>query len=78
MANVNACAGGEIDNDDVIRRDHDGKTFDLYRTEDDTCFATDGICSHEKVYFNGGLLRGPERVAYQFIGAPPSALRRVT
>ena len=58
MAYVNACAVDDIDNDDVIRWDHAGKTFALYRTEDDTYFATDGICSHEKVHLSGGLLMG--------------------
>ena len=58
MPYIIACAADDIDNDDVIRWDHEGKTFALYRTEDDTYFATDGICSHEQVHLSGGLLMG--------------------
>ncbi|AWC22523.1 Ferredoxin NagAb [Aminobacter sp. MSH1] len=55
---INACDTDDIDQDDVIRFDHDGRTFALYRTEDDRFFATDGLCTHEKVHLSGGLVMG--------------------
>lgn len=55
---IDACATDDIDQDDVIRFDHDGRTFALYRTEDDRFFATDGLCTHEKVHLSGGLVMG--------------------
>jgi 3-phenylpropionate/trans-cinnamate dioxygenase ferredoxin subunit len=55
---VDACAADDIDAEDVIRFDHGGRTFAIYRTEDDKYFATDGLCTHEKVHLSGGLLMG--------------------
>jgi len=55
---INACDTDDIDQDDVIRFDHEGRTFALYRTEDDRFFATDGLCTHEKVHLSGGLVMG--------------------
>lgn len=58
MAWVDAVATDDIDNDDVIRWDHAGRTFALYRTEDDAFFASDGLCTHERVHLADGLLMG--------------------
>jgi len=60
MADVWVDAGEpeEIDAEDVIRFDHGGKTYALYRTEDDRYFATDGLCTHEKIHLSGGLVMG--------------------
>ena len=52
---VKACAADDIDDEDVIRFDHEGKTFALYR-KDDEFFATDGLCTHEKVHLADGLV----------------------
>lgn len=57
MANwVKACTIGEIDLEDVKRFDHAGRTFAIYRSEDDKYFATDGLCTHEKVHLADGLV----------------------
>ena len=53
---VKACAAGEIDLEDVMRFDHGGRTFAVYRSEDDQYFATDGLCTHEKVHLADGLV----------------------
>lgn len=58
MAWIKACVADDIDTDDVIRWDFNEKTYALYRTEDDTYFASDGLCTHEKVHLSGGLLMG--------------------
>ena len=55
---VNACATEDIDAEDVMRFDHAGRTFAIYRTQDDTYFATDGLCTHEKVHLADGLVMG--------------------
>ena len=53
---VKACAVGEIDEEDVLRFDHAGRTYALYRSVDDQYFATDGLCTHEKVHLADGLV----------------------
>jgi 3-phenylpropionate/trans-cinnamate dioxygenase ferredoxin subunit len=52
------CSIDDIDEEDVIRFDHDGRTFAIYRSPEDTFFATDGLCTHEKVHLAGGLVMG--------------------
>jgi 3-phenylpropionate/trans-cinnamate dioxygenase ferredoxin component len=53
---IDACAMDDIDAEDVIRFDHGGRTFALYRSPDDGFFATDGLCTHEKVHLADGLV----------------------
>ncbi|HEY9346867.1 MAG TPA: MocE family 2Fe-2S type ferredoxin [Inquilinus sp.] len=55
---IAACAADEIDEEDVIRFDHGGRTFAIYRTEDDRYFATEGLCTHEQVHLADGLVMG--------------------
>jgi 3-phenylpropionate/trans-cinnamate dioxygenase ferredoxin subunit len=55
---VDAGEPDDIDAEDVIRFDHGGKTYALYRTEDDRYFATDGLCTHEKIHLADGLVMG--------------------
>ena len=47
---IDACAAGDIDEEDVLRFDHGGRTFAIYRTTDDRYFATDGLCTHEQAH----------------------------
>ena len=53
---VEACEAGDIDEEDVMRFDHAGRTFAIYRSPDDEYFATDGLCTHEKVHLSEGLV----------------------
>ena len=53
---VEACAAGDIDEEDVMRFDHGGRTFAVYRSPDDEYFATDRLCTHEKVHLADGLV----------------------
>jgi len=55
---IDACAAGDIDEEDVIRFDNGGRTFAIYRTDDDRYFATDGLCTHEQVHLSDGLVMG--------------------
>ena len=34
----------------------DGRTFAIYRSPDDEFFATDGLCTHEKIHLANGLV----------------------
>jgi 3-phenylpropionate/trans-cinnamate dioxygenase ferredoxin component len=42
--------------EDVSRFDHAGRTFAIYRSPDDKFYATDGLCTHEKVHLADGLV----------------------
>jgi len=53
---VEACAVDDVEEEDVIRFDHGGRTFAVYRSPDDEFFATDGYCTHEKAHLADGLV----------------------
>ncbi|ANN61533.1 Rieske family ferredoxin [Mesorhizobium loti NZP2037] len=53
---VEACAVDDVEEEDVIRFDHGGRTFAIYRSPDDEFFATDGHCTHEKAHLADGLV----------------------
>jgi 3-phenylpropionate/trans-cinnamate dioxygenase ferredoxin component len=53
---IEVCAKDDIDAEDVLRFDYDGNTYAIYRSPDDEFFATDGLCTHEKVHLAGGLV----------------------
>ncbi len=46
----------EIETEDVMRWDHGGRTYAIYRSPNDEFYATDGLCSHEHVHLAGGLV----------------------
>lgn len=50
------CAFDDVDEEDVVRFDHEGRTFAVYRAPDDTVWATDGLCTHEQVHLADGLV----------------------
>lgn len=53
---IEVCAADEIVEEDVIRFDHAGRTFAIYRSPEDTFHATDGLCTHEKIHLADGLV----------------------
>ena len=53
---IDACGADDIEAEDVIRFDHEGRTFAIYRSARDEYFCTDGLCSHEQVHLSGGLV----------------------
>jgi 3-phenylpropionate/trans-cinnamate dioxygenase ferredoxin subunit len=55
---VHACDVDDIEQEDVIRFDHDGRTFAVYRSPEDTFHATDGLCTHERTHLADGLVMG--------------------
>ncbi|MCL5997302.1 MAG: NADH:ubiquinone reductase (Na(+)-transporting) subunit F [Chloroflexi bacterium] len=55
---IEVCASDLLKKEDVIRFDHDGKTYALYRTIDGRLYATDGICTHGNAHLADGLVKG--------------------
>ncbi|CAM5764460.1 Rieske family ferredoxin [Labrys miyagiensis] len=53
---IDACDADDIDQEDVMRFDHGGRTYALYRSPDDEYFATDGLCTHEQIHLADGLV----------------------
>jgi len=51
------CDADEIDEEDVLRFDHDGNTYAVYNTPKGY-FATDGNCTHEEAHLADGLVIG--------------------
>ncbi|MEK8027439.1 MocE family 2Fe-2S type ferredoxin [Pseudaquabacterium rugosum] len=45
----------DIEEEDLIRFDHEGRTFAVYRV-DGQVYATDGLCTHEQVHLCDGLV----------------------
>jgi len=55
---IDVCDADLLDRNDVVRFDHGGCTYAIYRTEDDTWHATDGICTHGNTHLADGLVKG--------------------
>ena len=53
---IEVCATDDIEAEDVMRFDHAGQTFAIYRSPDDRFYATHGLCTHEKVHLADGLV----------------------
>ena len=53
---IDACSTDDINAEEVIRFDHDGRTFAIYRGPADDYFCTDGLCTHEEVHLADGLV----------------------
>lgn len=53
---VAACGVEDVEPEDLIRFDHDGQTYAIYRDPKGAFFATDGLCSHEQVHLCDGLV----------------------
>ena len=52
---IEVCQESEIDMDDLKRFDHGDKTVCIYRIKDGF-YATDGLCTHEEVHLEDGLV----------------------
>ncbi len=53
---IDACAADDIEEEDLIRFDHGERTFAIYRSPDNSFFCTDGLCTHEQVHLEDGLV----------------------
>ena len=55
---VQICNVDEIAKEDVIRFDHKGRTFAIYRTLNNQFYASDGICTHGNAHLADGFVSG--------------------
>ena len=55
---VEICVSEFLKTEDVIRFDHQQKTYAIYRTIEGTLYATDGICTHGNTHLADGLVKG--------------------
>lgn len=55
---IDACATDAIDEEDLIRFDHDGMTYAIYHSPEGQFYATAGLCTHESVHLADGLVMG--------------------
>jgi len=55
---VEVCASNHLSVEDVVRFDHDKKTYAVYCTADGNFYATDGICTHGNTHLADGLVKG--------------------
>jgi len=53
---IEACAVDDIELEGVTRFDHSDRTYAIYRSPDNQFYATDGLCSHEKIHLADGLV----------------------
>ena len=53
---IDACGVDDVEAEDVMRFDHAGRTYAIYRSPEDDWFCTDGLCTHEQVHLSGGLV----------------------
>lgn len=53
---VHCCNVHDIEPEDVIRFDHEGHVYAIYRSPEDRFFATDGLCTHEQASLTDGLV----------------------
>lgn len=56
MSWISACRLDDIEQEGVIRFDHGGRTYAVYRSPEDEVFCTDGLCSHEAIHLADGLV----------------------
>jgi 3-phenylpropionate/trans-cinnamate dioxygenase ferredoxin subunit len=54
---LDAAALDDIQDEDVMRFDHAGHTYAIYRV-DDNVYASDGLCTHEHVHLSDGFVMG--------------------
>jgi len=55
---IDVCGGEELQSMDVLRYDHEERTYAIYRGSEGELYATDGICTHGKTHLADGLIVG--------------------
>jgi Na+-transporting NADH:ubiquinone oxidoreductase subunit F len=55
---MEVCVSDFLKREDVIRFDHEQKTYAIYRTVEGGVYATDGICTHGNTHLADGLVKG--------------------
>jgi 3-phenylpropionate/trans-cinnamate dioxygenase ferredoxin subunit len=55
---VRACGIDDVEEEDVIRWDHEGQTYAIYQSPENQYYATAGTCTHEHTCLADGLVMG--------------------
>lgn len=55
---VEVCGVDDVESEDVLRVDVQGRPLAIYRSPEDTFHATDAICTHERADLSLGLVWG--------------------
>ena len=55
---IEACKVDDIEEEDVVRFDHGGRTYAVYRLPGNRFYASDGLCTHERIHLSNGLVMG--------------------
>ncbi len=53
---VAVCPASELEEEDILRVDHNGYSYAVYRLRGDRYYGTDGLCSHEYACLADGLV----------------------
>ncbi|MCM8542894.1 MAG: NADH:ubiquinone reductase (Na(+)-transporting) subunit F, partial [Lentisphaeraceae bacterium] len=57
---ANVCSTEELKKSDIIRYDQDGKTYAIYRAENNEYYATEGMCTHGNIHLSDGMIIGKQ------------------
>jgi MocE subfamily Rieske [2Fe-2S] domain protein len=55
---IEVCVSPFLKKEDVIRFDHDQRTYAIYRSAEGELYATDGLCTHANAHLADGLVKG--------------------
>jgi Na(+)-translocating NADH:ubiquinone oxidoreductase F subunit len=55
---IEVCPANALGKEDVVRFDHQSRTYAIYRTSDGNVYATDGICTHGNAHLADGMVKG--------------------
>ena len=55
---IEICDSSDLGLADVVRFDHNKKTYAIYRDEEGQLYATDGTCTHGNAHLSNGLVKG--------------------
>jgi 3-phenylpropionate/trans-cinnamate dioxygenase ferredoxin subunit len=55
---IDVCGSDEIDAEDVIEVEAEGRALAVYRSPNDTFHATDALCTHQLAHLADGLVMG--------------------
>lgn len=53
---IDACSTDDIEEEDVIRFDHDARIYAIYHGVDGAFYCTAGVCTHEHAHLSEGLV----------------------
>ncbi len=57
---IEVCGADELSKGEIIRFDFEQKTYAIYRTSDNTYYASEGICTHGNTHLADGVIIGDQ------------------